>query len=53
MSESSQSPVVVLFTRRKSNKLQKDFAEHAVRIQSLPETNRFCLKFELAISVLT
>lgn len=54
--QSSQSPVVAVFTRRKSNKLQKVCVEHAMKvaqIQSGPETNHFCLKYEFPITVLT
>lgn len=54
--QSSQSPVVALFTRRKSNKLQKVCVAHAMKmaqIQPRPKTNHVCLKYEFPITVLT
>lgn len=49
----SQSPAVAVFTRRKSNKLQKSCAAHAMRIQSCLTTNHSCSKFKFPRTVST
>lgn len=54
--QSSKSPAVAVFTRSKSNKWHKvcvECAMKAAQIQSHPETNHLCLKYEFPITVLT